>query len=76
MQVVLDEVSTYETEIARASHVCAEVVVDGFRQVDFDTANVQGRLNANDPYFIDVSNAWSKELEDILLRLPGLTLSE
>ena len=26
MQVVLDEVSTYETEIARASHVCAEVL--------------------------------------------------
>ena len=26
MQVVLDKVGTYETKIARASHVCAEVL--------------------------------------------------
>ena len=39
-------------------------------------SGVEGRLNANDPYFVDVSNAWSRGLEDLLLRLPGLTLSE
>ena len=39
-------------------------------------SGVEGRLNANDPYFVDVSNAWSKGLEDLLLRLPSLTLSE
>ncbi len=39
-------------------------------------SGVEGRLNANDPYFVDVSNAWSKGLEDLLLRLPGLTLSD
>ena len=39
-------------------------------------SSVEGRLNANDPYFVDVSNAWSRGLEDLLLRLPGLTLSE
>ena len=39
-------------------------------------SSVEGRLNANDPYFVDVSNAWSRGLEDLLLKLPGLTLSE
>ncbi len=39
-------------------------------------SGVEGRLKANDPYFVDVSNAWSKGLEDLLLRLPSLTLSE
>mgnify|MGYP001274919502 CR=1 FL=1 len=39
-------------------------------------SGVEGRLNANDPYFVDVSNAWSRGLEDLLLRLPSLTLSE
>jgi|TARA_A100001015_G_scaffold296513_1_gene376920 putative proteasome-type protease len=39
-------------------------------------SGVEGRLNANDPYFVDVSNAWSRGLEDLLLKLPSLTLSE
>ena len=42
--------------------------------IDALEPGVAGRLKENDPYFVDVSNAWSKGLEDLLLSLPALTL--
>ena len=36
---------------------------------------VEGRMNEDNPYFVDVKKAWSRGLEDLLLKLPALTLN-
>ena len=38
-------------------------------------SGVEGRINEDNPYFLDVKNAWGRGLEDLLLKLPALTLS-